>query len=216
MVNTLINLALGAGLNFLVALIIVRGIYYPRTQDKNYVFSFLAFNTVIYFVLGVLSSVELSLGVGFGLFAIFSVLRYRTDEMPIREMTYLFIVIALPVMNSVLMPSADVAKLLIANGLVVALLYVLEKEWGFHFEARKQIVYERVDLITPANRELLLADLRDRTGLPVKRVEIGRIDFVRDTAEITMYYDEHGQVATAARFQPAKEFQSRQQPTLER
>jgi hypothetical protein len=216
MVNTLINLALGAGLNFLVALIIVRGIYYPRTQDKNYVFSFLAFNTVIYFVLGVLSSVELSLGVGFGLFAIFSVLRYRTDEMPIREMTYLFIVIALPVMNSVLMPSADVAKLLIANGLVVALLYVLEKEWGFHFEARKQIVYERVDLITPANRELLLADLRDRTGLPVKRVEIGRIDFVRDTAEITMYYDEHGQVATTARYQPAKEFQSRQQPTLER
>jgi hypothetical protein len=216
MSTELTNLALGAGLNLLVALIIVRGIYYPRTQDKNYVFSFLAFNTVIYFVLGVLSSVELSIGVGFGLFAIFSVLRYRTDEMPIREMTYLFIVIALPVMNSVLMSSADVTKMLIANGLVVALLYVLEKEWGFHFEVRKQIVYERVDLITPANRELLLADLRERTGLPVKRAEIGRIDFVRDTAEITLYYDEPATAATTAHHPPGREFQARQQPTLER
>lgn len=215
MSTELTNLALGAGLNLLVALIIVRFIYYPKTHDKNYVFSFLAFNTVIYFVLGLLSSVELGIGVGFGLFAIFSVLRYRTDEMPIREMTYLFIVIALPVMNSVLMPSADFAKLLVANGFVVALLYVLEQEWGFHFEARKRIAYERIDLITPANRELLLTDLRERTGVPVKRATVERIDFVRDTAEITVYYDEPATAVLTAH-QPTREFQARQQRTLER
>jgi multisubunit Na+/H+ antiporter MnhF subunit len=188
MSTELVNLALGAALNLAVALLIVRFIYYPTTQDKNFVFSFLAFNTVIYFVLGLLTSVELSIGVGFGLFAIFSVLRYRTDETPIREMTYLFVLIALPVMNSVLMPTGGFDKLLLANGAVLAVLFVLEREWGFHFEARKQLVYERIDLITPAKQEQLLADLRERTGLPVQRATIGRIDFLRDTAEVTVYY----------------------------
>jgi hypothetical protein len=190
MSTELTNLVLGAGINLLIALAIVRFIYYPGTQNKNYVFTFLAFNTVIYFVLGMLTNATLSVGVGFGLFAIFSVLRYRTDEIPIREMTYLFVIIALPVMNSVLMAAGSFAELMAANGFVVALLFVLEKEWGFHFEASKKVTYERVDLITPANSEALLADLRLRTGLPVKRVAVGRIDFSRDTAEVLVYYDE--------------------------
>jgi Ca2+/Na+ antiporter len=90
----LTNLILGAGLNLLVALLIVRFIYCPSTHNRSYVFTFPAFNTVIFFVLGLLTSVSLSVGVGFGLFAIFSVLRYRTEEIPIREMTYLFVIIA--------------------------------------------------------------------------------------------------------------------------
>ncbi len=190
MSTELISLILGAGLNLLVALVIVRFIYYPGTQDKNYVFTFLAFNTVIYFVLGMLTDSTLSVGVGFGLFAIFSVLRYRTDEIPIREMTYLFVIIALPVMNSVLMAAGSVAELLAANAFVVAVIFALEKGWGFHFESSKRIIYERIELITPANRAALLADLRQRTGLPVKRVITGRIDFARDTTEIIIFYDE--------------------------
>jgi len=189
MSSDLFYLLLGAGLNLLVAVLIVRFIYYPVTQDKIYVFTFLAFNTVIYFVMGLLTSAELSIGVGFGLFAIFSVLRYRTDEMPIREMTYLFIVIALPVMNSVLMSDSNIARLLIANGVIVALLYALEKEWGFHFSAGRIITYDRVDLITPANQEKLLADLRERTGLAVDRVEVRKINFLNDTVDMTIHYD---------------------------
>ncbi len=192
MSTELTNLLLGAGLNLAIALVIVRFIYYPETQNKNYVFTFLAFNTVIYFVLGLLTSVSLSIGVGFGLFAIFSVLRYRTDEIPIREMTYLFIIIALPVMNSILVTNSDIAQLLAANGVVVVLLYVLEKEWGFHYEASRKITYERIDLITPANQDLLLADVRTRTGLPVTRVVVGRIDFSRDTAEIQVFFEGGG------------------------
>lgn len=192
MSTELTNLLLGAGLNLAIALVIVRFIYYPETQNKNYVFTFLAFNTVIYFVLGLLTSVSLSIGVGFGLFAIFSVLRYRTDEIPIREMTYLFIIIALPVMNSILVTNSDIAQLLAANGVVVVLLYVLEKEWGFHYEASRKITYERIDLITPANQDLLLADVRTRTGLPVTRVVVGRIDFSRDTAEIQVFFEGRG------------------------
>lgn len=215
MSTELTNLVLGAGLNLLIALLIVRFIYYPGTQNKNYVFTFLAFNTVIYFVLGLLTSVSLSVGVGFGLFAIFSVLRYRTDEIPIREMTYLFVIIALPVMNSVLMSSGALAELLAANGLVVAVLFVLEQGWGFRFEASKKITYERIDLITPANGEALLADLRQRTGLPVKRVTVGRIDFSRDTAEIVAYYDEPKPVvATAAHISGGKGLLGRQNHLL--
>ena len=190
MSTELIHLILGALLNLLVALIIVRFIYYPVTQDKNYVFTFLAFNTIIYFVMGLLASVEIGVGVGFGLFAIFSVLRYRTEEMSTREMTYLFIVIALPVMNSILISNTDYPQMLIANGTVTALLFVLEKSWGFHYETSKRVTYDRIEWITPAHREELLADLHQRTGISIKRVEIGRIDFLHDTADLRIYYDE--------------------------
>lgn len=199
MSTELINLIVGAGLNLLVALVIVRFVYYPGTHNRSYVFTFLAFNTVIFFVLGLLTSVSLSVGVGFGLFAIFSVLRYRTEEIPIREMTYLFVIIALPVMNSVLVSTGDFAKLVVANGVVIAVLYVLEKGWGFRFEATKKITYERIDLITPANSEALAADLRQRTGLPIKRVAVGRVDFSRDTAEVVVTYDEPRVEAAEAR-----------------
>ena len=190
MSTELIYFALGAVLNLVVALIIVRFIYYPVTQDKTYVFTFLAFSTVIYFVLSMMTSTTLSMGVGFGLFAIFSVLRYRTDEMPIREMTYLFIVIALPVMNSVMISDTGMPWLLVANGAIVALLFVLEKGWGFHFSGSKRVIYDRVELIGPAERDRLLADLSERTGLPVMRVDVRRIDLLHDTAELTIYYEE--------------------------
>jgi hypothetical protein len=189
MAGQLTDFILGAAFNLAIALLIVRFIYYPLSQDKNQVFTFLAFNTVIYFVVGMLTGVGLSVGVGFGLFAIFSVLRYRTDPIPVREMTYLFIIIALPVMNSILMANGDLVRLLVVNGVMVALLYMLEQGWGFHFEARKKITYERIDLITPANQNCLLADLRERTGLPVKRVEVGHIDFSCDVAELKVFYD---------------------------
>jgi hypothetical protein len=184
------DLAIGAFFNLAVAVAIVRLIYYPTTQDRKYIPSFLAFNTIVYFVLGFLSSVELSVGVGFGLFAIFSVLNYRTDEMPIREMTYLFALIALPVINSFLMTDGNAAEVVLANAFVVALLLVLERGWGFHYQASKKVTYDTINLITPANREQLVADLRRRTGLPVNRVEVGRINFLRDTAQVRIFYDE--------------------------
>ena len=187
---TLVSLFAGFAVNLLVALIIVRFIYYPANQNKNYVFTYLAFNTVIYFVMSFLTSAELSLGVGFGLFAIFSVLRYRTSTMSTREMTYLFVVIALPVMNSLVMRENEWAVLLAVNAVVVAVLFVLEREWGFHYESSQSIRYDRIDLIKLEQRALLLEDLRLRTGLPIKRVEVGRLNFLNDTAELRIFYDE--------------------------
>ncbi len=181
---------LSFGFNFLVALIIVRFIYYPSTHNKRYVFTFLAFNTVIFFVLSFMASIELGVGVGFGLFAIFSILRYRTDPLPIREMTYLFIIAAMPVMNSAGATSAIWPQLLAANAAIIAIMFALEKEWGFHYETSKRIVYEKIELIRPDRRAELLADLQARTGLKIKRITIGKVDFVRDTADLIVFFDE--------------------------
>jgi hypothetical protein len=184
------SLFAGFGVNLLVALVIVRFIYYPAKPDKNYVFTYLAFNTIIYFVVSFLTSAKLSLGAGFGLFAIFSVLRYRTSAMSTREMTYLFIVIALPVMNSVLMRGSEWGLLLAVNIVVTAVLWMLEREWGFHYESSQSVRYDRIELIKPEQRALLLEDLRQRAGASVKRVEIGRLDFLNDTADLRVFYDQ--------------------------
>ncbi|MCB0044472.1 MAG: DUF4956 domain-containing protein [Caldilineaceae bacterium] len=198
-----IDLFSGFIINLVIAVIIVRGIYYPIKQDKNYIFTYIAFNTIIYFVMAFLSSTEMSVGVGFGLFAIFSVLRYRTNTMSTREMTYLFIFIALPVMNSILMRNDAWPTLLAVNAAIIAVLFVLEHEWGFHYERAKSIRYDRVDLATPQNYAAMVDDLRRRTGLPVNRVEVGNLNFLSDTADITVYYDEPQMIDSPSGEHPA-------------
>jgi len=184
------NFLLNFGFNLLVAVLVVRFIYYPSTHNKAYVFTFLAFNTVIYFVLGFMTSFEIGIGVGFGLFAIFSILRYRTETMPIREMTYLFVISALPIMNSAGLFDHIWPQLIAANAAVLVLLFILEKEWGFTYEASRSILYEKIELVTPERRAELIADLEERTGLKIKRVAIGKLDFLRDVANINIYFDD--------------------------
>jgi len=179
----------GFAFNFFIALVLVRFIYYPSTRNKHYVITFLAFNTVIYFVLSFLASIELGIGVGFGLFAIFSILRYRTDPLPVREMTYLFVIVALPVMNSASTDTALWPHLLAANATCLLLLFILEKGWGFRFESSKRITYEKIELVRPDRYAELKADLEARTGLQINRINVGRMNFLKDTSTITIYYD---------------------------
>lgn len=186
----LLNLMLGFLFNFVIAIVIVRGIYYPLRHDKNDVFTFIAFNTVIFFVMTFLANAQISVGVGFGLFAIFSVLRYRANAISTRDMTYLFILIALPVMNSVLMSSQDWLSLAATNIIVIAVLFVLEQGWGFRYESVKSVKYDRLEMIAAQQEEALLAELRGRTGLPITRCEIGRINLIDDTADLLVYFEE--------------------------
>jgi hypothetical protein len=188
-VDTLTNFVLSLVLNSIVALLIVRGIYYPSHRSKTHVFTFLALNTVLFFVLSLLTRIELGVGVGFGLFAIFSIMRYRTDAIPIREMTYMFVLAALPVLNSAGIGGAFWPQLLLANGAIVLVLYVLERGWGFRFESSRSVVYQGVAHTHPARRAELIAELRARTGLEVTRVAVGKLDFVRDTARLQVYFD---------------------------
>ncbi len=191
--NNLINFLLGFALNLIASIVIIRFIYYPSNQNKPYVFTFMALGTTLFFVLSLLTSIELSVGVGFGLFAIFSILRYRTDTIPIRDMTYLFVIAALSVMNAAGSSSAAWPQLMIANLGLVILLFVLEREWGFQFELSKEVVYEKIELIDPQHRAELLADLEARTGMRIKRVEIGKIDFMRDIAQLRVVFYTHQQ-----------------------
>lgn len=177
-------------LNLFVAIIVVRFIYYPQTRDKHYVFTFLAFNTIIYFVLSLMANSDLGIGVGFGLFAIFSVLRYRTDPVPIREMTYLFIILALPVMNSSGMLQTNWALLIMADSLVIFILWLLENGWGFSYHTSQKITYENIELIVPSHRAELIADLEQRTGQRISSVTVGNIDFLHDTATLQVFYPE--------------------------
>jgi hypothetical protein len=185
-----LQLSLGFLLNFSVALLIIRGIYYPTRRSKEYVLAFFTLNTSVFLISSLLGGIDLSVGFGFSLFAIFSVLRYRTDPIPVREMTYLFVLMSLPVIDAVLLSQSDYLALLIANGMTVLVLYIGEQEWGCHYDQKKSITYEKIDLIKPENYDRLLADLRERTGLPVTRCEIGRIDFLRDVAELRIYYQQ--------------------------
>jgi hypothetical protein len=191
--SDLLSFLLSFAFNFIVAWIVVRFIYYPSTHNKHYVFTFLAFNTVIYFVLSFMTSIEIGIGVGFGLFAIFTILRYRTDPIPIREMTYLFVIAALPVMNSAGLVGALWPQLVAANLAILAIMWVLEREWGFHYEVSKRIVYEKIELIRPDRHTELLADLEMRTGLKIKRIVVGKVNFLRDTANLKIYYDDPNQ-----------------------
>jgi len=180
----------GAIFNLSSALILVAVIYYRRSPRREFVFSYLAFNVVVYSVMALLARSELSIGVGFGLFAIFSVLRYRTEATSFREMTYLFVVIAMPVVNALLVPAGDVGLAVAANALVLLVVFVVEQGWGFTFMERQPVRYERLDLIVPARRTELMADLRERTGLEVESVEIRRIDLLTDVADLVVVYRE--------------------------
>ena len=188
--SELTSVLIGFFFNLIVAIILVRFIYFPSTHSKRYVLTFLAFNTVIYFVLHFLISIEIGIGVGFGLFAIFTILRYRTDPLPVREMTYLFIIAALPVMNATNTSNANWSTLIAANFIILLLMFVLEKGWGFKFESSKRVIYEKIELIHPERRAELIADLENRMGIKIKRVAVGKVNFLKDTAELTIFYDE--------------------------
>lgn len=172
----------------------------PTEKDKGYVLSFFAFNISIFLIATLFSEVEISLGLGFGLFAIFSILRYRSDPLPVREMTYLFILMTLPVIDVIMLEENMIIETVIANLAILAVFFVVEKTMGLRYEMRKSITYEKIELIKPEHYEALLADLRERTGLPIKRCEIGRIDFLHDVAEIKIFYQsENGKSVLNAR-----------------
>jgi len=175
-------------LNLLVTVIIVRYIYYAITKRKDYLFSYILISCIIFLLCFLLANVKLQLGFALGLFAIFGIIRYRTDAIPIKEMTYLFIIICVSVINALANKKISYAELFFTNVAKIFIVYGLEKIWLLRHESNKLIIYEKIDLIKPERRSELMKDLSQRTGLKINRIEIGRIDFLRDTARIRIYY----------------------------
>lgn len=182
------DLVLRVIFNFFVVLYIVRVLYYKITPRKDYLFTYIMISQMIFFLVMLLENVNVNFGFALGLFAIFGMLRYRTRQIPIREMTYLFIVIGVSLINGLANRRVSYAELLLTNVLIVGVVYAMEKIYLLKNELSKEIVYENVDLIKPEQREELIKDLEERTGIKINRVEIGRIDYLRDTVRVRIYY----------------------------
>jgi hypothetical protein len=175
-------------LNLLVAAIIVRFIYYRKTNRKDYLFTYLLINTLVFLLAYVLSGVDLKLGFAFGLFAIFGILRYRTNPVPIKEMTYLFVIIGIAVINSISDDSLPWSIVIFSNIFIVLLLALLEFVYLLSHESSKRILYENIELVHEDRREELIADLKKRTGINIHRVDVNSINYLRDTARLVVYY----------------------------
>ncbi len=175
-------------INLVFLTIVIRYLYYSKTKRKDYLFTYYLIGTITFFLCFGLKKLDIDTGMGLGLFAIFGIIRYRTDAIEIKEMTYLFLIIGISVVNALASNQLSISELAVINVTVVLMTYILEYKWLVKHETRKTINYERIDLIVPEKYEAMKADLEKRTGLNINRVEVGKIDFLNDTALIRIYY----------------------------
>ena len=175
-------------INFTALTALIRGSYYSFSKKADYVFTFFLVGTVVFFLCFTLKKYEIDLGLALGLFAIFGILRYRTDPLKVREMTYLFIVIGLSVINALSNKKMSYIEILTANTVVILMAYYLDRYWSRQKTASKDILYQSLDYIKPDQHELLKKDLEDKLGFEILNVEIGQIDFERQTVKVKIRY----------------------------
>ena len=179
-------------ISILFTWLIIDRMYYAKSHRRDFRFTFMlipvAIFFIVFFMIFVLEDMKgkASMGVGIGLFGIFSIMRYRTDTMPVREMTYLFITIALAVVNAVSV-NVSLAEIILTNLIVAAAVWVCEKR--LKSNSTKLVQYDRIELITPARRQELIDDLQTRLGLNITNVEVGAVDFLKDMAMLRITYD---------------------------
>lgn len=180
-------------MNMGVVMLLARWLYYGATRRKDYLFTYILISMIVFLMCHMLDNVKIELGFALGLFAIFGILRYRTDVIPIKEMTYLFLVIGISVLNALANKKVSVLEQVFTNAIVVFIVYGIEKVWLIRHESAKIVIYEKIHLIKADKRAELIADLEERTGIrKINRVEIGRVDFLRDTCRLIIYYYEMG------------------------
>ena len=175
-------------IDFAFTFVIVRVLYFAANRRKDYLFTFIVFNLLTFFICFLLRKVPMELGFALGLFAVFGILRYRTEPIPIKEMTYLFIVIGLAMINALANKKISWAELVFVNTTILLVTLSFEKLWFNNEIQSKNVVYERIDLIKMEHRLEMIKDLRERTGLDIVRVQIGKIDLLRDVAIVTVFF----------------------------
>lgn len=221
--QSLTELAIRFLINLLVCWVLVQFFYYRKSRRRDYYFTFMVFSSAMLMLLYIMGNVEVGVGLTLGLFAIFGVIRYRTETVPIREMTYLFVIIALAAVNGLapvyklagaasanphyVLSGGTVGIMALSNALVIALVWVLESGKMLKHTSAKLVLYDRIELIVPERREELIADLEKRIGLKVEGVEIGHVDFLKDAAFIKVYYTlEAGDSGSIDSLTKAKDF----------
>lgn len=174
--------------NLLICWIIIQFFYYRKSHRKDYYFTFMLFGVTIFLLLFLLQSIPMQIGFALGLFAIFGMIRYRTETVQIREMTYLFVIIGISVINGLAL-DVPYISVIIANLLFLLIIWILESNKFLKHTSTKIILYEKIALVKPDKYDDLLADLIERTGLSITKVEVGHIDFLRDVAYLKVYYN---------------------------
>ena len=172
--------------------IITDKLFYAKSHRRDFYFTFMLTSVAVFFLVFFMifmledMKTKTSIGIGIGLFGIFSIMRYRTDAMPVREMTYLFVIIALSVINAIA-ASASIIEIVIINGIVIGAIWLCERH--LRLKPAKLVQYDRIELIVPERRSELICDLEKRLGLKITSVEIGAIDMLRDMAIVKVYYE---------------------------
>jgi len=175
-------------LNTTFLTIIIQWLYYKSVKKRDYLFTYYMIGVIVFFLCFTLKKYELDIGMALGLFAIFGIIRYRTNTVPIKEMTYLFVIIGVSVINSLANQKMSYAEIVGANIIIVTTIYIIERVWFRENTLSKTIVYEKIENIKPEMHDVLVQDLEERTGLTIIEVEIGKIDFLEDTTSITIKY----------------------------
>lgn len=175
-------------INLIAIMIVVRWLYYPKCKRGEFFFTYILIAISTFMLIYVLGDVKLKAGIALGLFAIFSIIRYRTEQVAIREMTYLFIIIAISAINGLTVSELSYGEVLIINILFILSIFICESRLLISHYSYKVIKYDNINLITPDKRDELIADLEKRTGLKIEKVEVGAIDFLKDAAIVKMYY----------------------------
>lgn len=177
------------GVNIITLIILIGFIYYPNYQRKDFLFTFIMFNIVMFFITYFLNKVELSTGAAFGLFAVFSLLRYRTEDISTKDMTYLFAVIAIGLITAV--NKGNIYEIAIVNSIILVAAYLIDRDLIIKQEMVKTIQYDSIDNITPDKQPVLVEELKSKTGLNIHKISIGKIDYLRDSVIIKIYYFEN-------------------------
>jgi len=175
-------------LNTIFLTIIIQWLYYKSVKKRDYLFTYYMIGVIVFFLCFTLKKYELDIGMALGLFAIFGIIRYRTNPVPIKEMTYLFVIIGVSVINSLANQKMSYAEIVGANIIIVSTIYIIERIWFRENTLSKNIIYEKIENIKPEMHDVLVQDLEERTGLKITEVEIGKIDFLKDTTSITIKY----------------------------
>jgi Domain of unknown function (DUF4956) len=173
-------------INFASAFVLIRLIYFKIYHRTDQFLTFFAFNLVIFLVANLLNKVEMSMGAAFGLFAVFSMLRYRTESISTKDMTYLFLVIAIGLLTAIGKGGWD--ELLLLNGIILLTVQLLESNWIFKKESSKKLVFDKIEMILPEKKAELIAEIKTRTGLNVSRIEIQDVDFIKGSSVLKVYY----------------------------
>ena len=174
-------------INLIFCWIIIALFYYKKSKRRDYYFTFMMFSITIFFLIFLMDNVKVQIGFALGLFAIFGMIRYRTESIPIREMTYLFVVIGISVINGLAM-TVSYAELILTNLLMLVAVWIFERAKWKHRVDTKIILYEKIELVKAGREKELMADLKERTGLDIINVEVGHINYLKDVAYLRVHY----------------------------